>query len=237
MSVKSTNENDIAPSQEIFRRYGFAMEPSTLAQLCKYHDFLQNENLKMNLTAVEETEEIYEKHFVDSLMLGKTIDLDSKSLLDVGSGAGFPGVPLKIVHPDIELTIVDSTRKRIRFLENLRGLLGLSFTLHHGRIEEFDRSNTYDIVVARAVARLNTLLELCLPFVKVGGMFVAYKGREYQEEIEASVGAMETLGGRLGRVDVFDVAGATRALIHVEKIKQTPAKYPREFKHIKKNPL
>ncbi len=235
--MKPMQENDVTSLEEVFRRYGFEMKPESLTMFRKYHDLLQRENRKVNLTAIEKPEEVFEKHFVDSLMLERTLELDTRSLLDVGSGAGFPGVPLKIVHPDIELTIIDSTLKRIRFLKKLRDMLGIRFALSHERIEEFDKIHTYDVVVARAVAPLNILVELCLPFVKIGGVFVAYKGRGYQEEIEASLGAIDVLGGRLGKVDVFEVAGADRALIPVEKVDRTPTKYPRRFKNIKTNPL
>ncbi len=235
--MKKANEGNSMSGQEIFDRYGFELGPETLALFQKYHDLLRKENRKVNLTSIEGSEEIYEKHFVDSLMLTKTLELENRSLLDVGSGAGFPGVPLKIVHPRIDLTIIDSTLKRIRFLEKLRAMLGVSFALFHERVEDFDRSHTYDVVAARAVAPLNILVELCLPFVKVGGVFVAYKGKGYHEEIEASFAAIGVLGGRLGKVDVFEVAGADRALVHIEKVEHTPADYPRRFKNIKRNPL
>lgn len=193
-------------------------------------------NNKFNLTAIIEPEEIRKKHFDDSLLLLNSLDLKHESVIDIGAGAGFPGIPLKIVRPDIRLTLVEATKKKVEFMEQLVARLGLKgVEVVWGRAEEITagRRERFDLAIARAVAELNTLAEYCLPFVKVGGLFVAYKELAIEPEIEASQPALTLLGGRFKRVDKYD----SRSLVFIDKITPTPEKYPRRSGMAKKRPL
>jgi len=193
-------------------------------------------NNKFNLTSITEPEEIRKKHFDDSLLLLKSLDLKHESVIDIGAGAGFPGIPLKIARPDIRLTLVEATKKKVEFMEQLVARLGLKgVELVWGRAEEVTvgRREQFDLAIARAVAELNTLAEYCLPFVKIGGLFVAYKEVAIEPEIAASTPALTLLGGRFNRVDKYD----SRSLVFVDKIAPTPEKYPRRSGMAKKRPL
>ena len=178
-----------------------------------------------------------QKHFYDSLCLVKAIDLSTQSILDVGSGAGFPSIPLKIVFPDLKITIIDALNKRIKFLELLTNELGIQAYLVHGRAEEFERKNSFDIVTARAVANLRVLSELCIPFVKLGGVFIALKGPKYIEELSESQNAIKELGGIHLETKQYQVVDQERSLLIISKVEKTQKKYPRIFAQIKKNPL
>lgn len=199
----------------------------------------------MNLTAIEEPTEVAYKHFVDSACLLRVVpDLQQKSMIDIGTGAGFPGVPLKIMEPALNLTLFDSLNKRITFLQELCKQLGLQgVQAVHGRAEEFgikpEYRAQYDLATARAVARMPVLLEICLPFVKKGGIFIALKGPELENEIAESSNALKELGGKVIDVQQFTLAdGAyTRNLAVIEKVKDTPKKYPRKAGTPQKKPL
>jgi 16S rRNA (guanine527-N7)-methyltransferase len=210
-----------------------------MKQFALYHDFLISKNAVMNLTAITTQEEVYLKHFIDSLSLNLAFEPKNQTILDVGSGAGFPSLPLKIVYPDLKVTIIDSLEKRILFLKELVQLLDLkNVTLIHGRAEQFSLKNSFDIVTARAVAKLNVLTELCLPFVKPQGLFIAMKQSAYQDELKEALPAISLLGGIVEKALPVPLDENTQhALVLIRKIKATDEKYPRIFAQIKKKPL
>ena len=206
-----------------------------------YFNTLIETNKVMNLTNITDKDEVYNKHFLDSLYLTKALSKDKYSLCDVGSGAGFPALPLAITNENASITIIDSLNKRINFLNNTISLLNINnIRAYHLRAEDAKEfRESFDYVTARAVARLNMLLELCMPLVKVGGSFIAMKSVLASEELEESKNAIAKLGGKIKEVinyELPDDAG-TRTLIVIEKIKNTPNIYPRIFKKIKENPL
>lgn len=204
-----------------------------------YYEYLIQENKHTNLTRITEIDEVYYKHFYDSIILSKYVDLENKTFLDVGAGAGFPSVPLKIIEDTLDLTIIDSLNKRIKFLYNLTKELDISCcNLIHGRAEELKQREHFDFVTSRAVARLNILLELTLPFVKQNGYFVAYKSINYKEELNEAMSAINALGGKLERVEEYKISNEEkRVLIFIKKVKKTKDEYPRLFGKIKNNPL
>lgn len=216
-----------------------------IKQFSLYHDILNEWNQKMNLTTIEAPLDVVYKHFLDSVLLLEVVpSLKGLSLIDVGTGAGFPGVPLKIMDPSLKLCLFDSLKKRMTFLAHLCQSLGLKdVDLIHGRAEEFgikkDYREQFDLATARAVAKLPVLLELCLPFVKVGGQFIALKGPEVQDELEESSKALAFLGGKIGSVQEFTLAEGlyTRTLVVVEKTKPTPKEYPRKAGTPQKSPI
>ena len=218
---------------------GIQLTDTMLKQFETYYDYLINQNEIMNLTAITDKEEVYLKHFFDSLWLTKVDSFDNAKLLDVGSGAGFPSLPLKIINPSIKVTIVDALQKRIDFLNRLSEKLSINDNkLIHGRIEEFIMKNYFDFVTARAVARLNILTELCLPFVKVGGKFIAMKSINYEEELHEAKNAIEKLGGVIEEVIEYPLEeGLNHVLIVIKKVRNTTGFYPRIFSLIKKKPL
>ena len=197
----------------------------------------------MNLTAITEKEDVYRKHFLDSLEIVRALDQkDAYTLCDVGSGAGFPSIPLAIVDSNVNVTIIDALNKRIKFLNELINKLGLNnVNALHKRAEDYVKEvgASFDVVTARAVARLNVLVELCLPLVKVGGKFIAMKGSSGQDELEEARKGINILGGKI--IDVIDVVlpdeEEKRQLIIIYKEKETPKKYPRSFAKIKERPL
>ena len=208
-----------------------------------YYKRLIAVNEVMNLTAITEEQEVYNKHFLDSLMIVKALDLNKEfTLCDVGSGAGFPSIPLSIVSSNAKVTIIDALNKRIKFLNDLILELGLKNVLAlHERAEDYAKIKRefFDVTTARAVARLNILSELCLPLTKVGGYFIAMKGQGGNEEIKEAFKGIEILGGHVEKVislELPDSAGA-RDIIVIKKIKETPQKYPRAFAKIKERPL
>lgn len=204
-----------------------------------YYEYLIAENKKTNLTRIVEEDEVYYKHFYDSLILLKYIPVKGKKLLDIGAGAGFPSFPLKLVEPDFELTVVDSLNKRIKFLSNLANELGVSdAVLIHGRAEELAKRQYFDIVTSRAVAKLNILAEISIPFVKIGGYFIAYKSVNYQEELQEALPAIQKLGGVVEKIETYEISKTEkRVLIFVKKVEATKSIYPRHFGKIKNNPL
>lgn len=194
----------------------------------RYAEMLTERNEKVNLTAITDPDEIRVKHFTDSLA---AIDLikTGATVLDIGSGAGFPGIPLKIARDDISVTLLDSVNKKVAFMNEVIADLGLkNIEAVHARIEDFPHKGEFDVAVSRAVAELTTLAEYALPFVKVGGTFVAYKSEKAEAEAAAAGNAVALLGGRLREIREVNVApGLTRKLIVVDKIDPTPLKYPR----------
>ena len=213
-----------------------------LEKLNVYYETLIYWNAKINITAITKKEDVYLKHFYDSLTITKIIDLNNvDSLLDVGSGGGFPGIVLKIFYPHLKLDIIDANNKKILFLEKLVKELNLKdVNLIHSRAEEYALNNydKYDLVTARAVANLNILLELCLPFVKKGGFFVPLKG-EAKSELSAINSALLVLNGKIEDICEFNlpIEESLRTLIKFKKINYNPPKYPRRYDKIKKKPL
>lgn len=199
-------------------------------------------NKKYNLTAITDPEEIRIKHFEDSLALLQAIQLTNQSVIDVGTGAGFPGIPLKIVCPGIKLTLLEATKKKVEFLKHIVSALNLAdVEIIRGRAEEIAKGKreTFDIVVSRAVAKLNVLCEYCLPFVKIGGMFVAYKEKKVEEEVAKASKAIEILGGRLKEIKKVKLPNSdiVRSLVIIEKTSPTPSNFPRRAGMAKKRPL
>lgn len=206
-----------------------------------YYNKLIEVNSYMNLTAITEHDQVYLKHFYDSLTIIKAIKGDNYKILDVGAGAGFPSVPLAIVKPNINVTIIDSLNKRINFLNDLTKYIGIDNVLAiHARAEEYikNKRESYDYVTARAVARLNVLAELCMPYVKVGGYFIALKGND-KEEIDEASNAIKVLGGKIEEIINFNLPDdqGERNIVVIKKIKPSLTKYPRIFKTIKDKPL
>ena len=213
-----------------------------ITQFEEYAELLIDWNKKMNLTAITEPRQIAIKHFLDSLSLFSVYDVpQAAKVIDVGTGAGFPGVPLKIARPDIELTLLDSLQKRLFFLDALTIQIGLEVSLVHSRAEDGARKNLFrekfDVAVSRAVAHLNVLLEYCLPFVKVGGVFVALKGSRAQEEIYTAKNALQVLKAELVKVKNFKLDEEERNIIVIRKTEVVDFLYPRSSAKIKRKPL
>ena len=214
-------------------------------KLYRFYEMVIEKNKVMNLTAITDYEEFVIKHFVDSLMIAKVMDMTvPMSVLDIGTGAGFPGVPIKLVYPETKVLLLDSLNKRLNFLNEVIEELGLKdITTIHSRAEELQAKGEYrenfDLCVSRAVSALPTLSEYCLPYVKLGGKFIAYKAVGADEEIEASKTAIRVLGGEIKETAHFTIKDTdyTRVLISIEKIKNTPKKYPRPGGKPGKNPL
>lgn len=208
----------------------------------KYAEHLSRRNAVMNLTAITEPEDVARLHFLDCAALLKIYDFSSASVIDIGSGAGFPGLPLKLLSPDIDLTLLDSHGKKVDFLREVRNLLGLErVRCEKARAEEaaLDMEGGFDIAVSRAVARLNVLCELCLPFVRSGGAFIAMKGPDCSGELEESRRAIQLLGGGRTRVEKYTIPGTdiVHSAVIIEKKRPTPPQYPRAFGKIKSSPL
>lgn len=205
-----------------------------------YYQNLVSYNEKVNLTAITEKDDVYIKHFLDSILPENEIPYKA-SVVDVGTGAGFPGIPLKLVREDINLTLVDSLQKRVTFLNELCKKLNINSTNIHSRVEDFaqNNKNKYDVATARAVARLNTLLEYLLPLVKIGGFVLAYKGSNADEELLEAKTAIETLGGQYVKTLNYNLPNnsGTRNIIIIKKIKPTPNIYPRGQNKPKSNPI
>lgn len=224
--------------------YKIELSDEQLGQLSAYYELLVSANEKMNLTAITDPKEVAVKHFADSLSVFNYVEFPKGAkVIDVGTGAGFPGLVLKIARPDIELTLLDSLNKRLNFLEEVLNSLKLDAHLVHARAEEggqnFDYRECYDYAVSRAVARLNVLCEYCLPYVRLSGSFIAFKGGEADEEIRNASKAIQALGGKKKNIFKFELPDncGSRTLIQIEKVQPTPDKYPRHNGKIKAKPL
>ena len=224
---------------EYLNNNGININENQLELFQKYSQYLIEYNQKTNLTSIKTTEEVYLKHFYDSIIMLKYFNLDKESVLDVGSGAGFPGVALKIMRPNIKLTVLDSNGKKTKFIESLSNYLGIEVEIVNERAEKYinGKRESFDFVVARAVSALPVLSELCIPFVKINGKFIAYKGNK--EDTKESTYAIETLGGEVFNVYTFKlpIEGSTRSLIEITKKEKTPSNYPRLYDKIIKKPL
>lgn len=231
--------------EEGFKQLNIPYSGETENKFARYRDLLKEWNQKINITSIEDDEEIYVMHFLDSVLLLKDRGInEKKSIIDVGTGGGFPGYPLKIVNDNYELTLLDSLRKRIDFLAEVKKELKLHSTeLIHGRAEDLGQNKNYrekfDICVSRAVATLNVLCEYCLPFVRIGGYFAAYKSYNISREILDSENAIKSLGGRIKEIKEIGLPGTDilRKIIIIEKCETTNAKYPRKAGKPSKEPL
>ena len=231
-------KKEIISFQEDLKKFDIYLEQKQIDQFLEYYELLIKWNSFMNLTSITEFSEVIKKHYVDSISLVKAIPgLKEKqySLIDVGTGAGFPGIPLKIVFPELKITLLDSLNKRVQFLNEAICLLNLNhIDAIHGRAEDFAKPGklreSYDICVSRAVANLSVLAEYCIPFVKTGGVFVAYKSGKIQEEMERGKKAVEIFGGEVVNIEKFVLAGtdAERELVVVKKVRKTDKRYPRK---------
>lgn len=218
------------------------MGEDRIPQLIEFSRLLLEKNQVMNLTAITEPREVATLHLLDSLALAAHQELAGKKIIDVGTGAGFPGMPLAIALPGVDMTLLDSLNKRIYFLQEVCNALSLQdITCVHARAEEFAAAHreSYDFAVSRAVAALPVLCELCLPLVKVGGAFLAMKSSHSQEETDQAAKAISLLGGKLERVTDYSIptTDITHRLLTIRKVSPTPKKYPRRFAQIKKQPL
>ena len=233
--------------QKDLEEFEIYLNEEHVRQFLNYYDLLKEWNSFMNLTAITEFHEVLKKHFVDSLSLVKAIpDLVEKSysVIDVGTGAGFPGIPLMIVFPNLKVTLLDSLNKRIKFLnEAVRELKLEDVVLIHGRAEDFSKPEkkreSFDLCVSRAVANLSTLSEYCIPFVKKGGYFISYKSERLSEEFDSAKKAIQVLGGKYERQVEFNLPNSDiyRNLVVIKKEKSTPLKYPRKAGLPSKEPI
>lgn len=236
-------ERDITQFQKDLEALHITLSDIQLGQFLKYYELLVERNKVMNLTAITDFNEALKKHFIDSLSLVKVCDLKGGlSLLDVGTGAGFPGIPLKIAFPDLRVTLLDSLQKRVGFLQETLDILSLDQAeAIHGRAEDFAKPDlmreSFDLCVSRAVAKLSTLCEYCLPYVKIGGYFISYKADD--AEAEYADHAITVLGGNLKEQKAFTLpfSDINRNLIVIEKCRPTPKQYPRKAGTASKKPL
>lgn len=218
---------------------------SQIEKLLKYYEMLIEKNKVMNLTAITEFDEVVEKHFIDSLSIVRVIDMEKvHSIIDIGTGAGFPGIPVKIMFPHIKVTLVDSLNKRVNFLNEVIENLELNdIEAYHGRAEDYGRDKKfrekYDVCVSRAVANLASLSEYCMPFVKPDGYFISYKSGDCEEEIDNSKNAIKILSGKIEKVEKFSLPDSeiSRSFIKIKKIKNLSNKYPRKSGIPSRNPL
>ena len=222
-----------------FNQIGTNLNNNQIKIFENYYNFLIEYNKKINLTAITNKNEIFIKHFIDSLTISRFLQ-NSCKLIDVGSGAGFPGVPLKISNPDIELTLVESSKKKCEFLKDLSNILKMEFDVINNRAEILSKDLNYrekfDICVSRAVANLRILSELCIPFIKINGIFIAMKGPSFETELKNSMDIIQKLGCKINKIKQILLPDnfGTRCLIFIQKIKSTPKIYPRSFSRIKK---
>ena len=236
---------DLTVLEQGCQQIGISLNEEQKKQFIAFYEYLVEKNKVMNLTGITEFQEVLVKHFLDSLACVKAVDMNEvKTVMDIGTGAGFPGVPLKIAFPHLEACLLDSLKKRVNFLEETFELLKLeNITAIHGRAEEFAKNKAYrekyDLCVSRAVSNLATLSEYCLPYVKVGGKFISYKSGTVKEEVEQAEKAVSILGGKIQDVVYFNLPDSEiqRSLVVIKKIKSTPGKYPRKAGTPLKEPL
>ena len=227
------------------KELNIVLDQNQTEQFLNYYEMLIQWNKVMNLTGITEFDQVVEKHFLDSLCLVKSVDLTKKyRILDLGTGAGFPGIPLKIAFPETEVVLLDSLNKRIKFLDNLIEKLELSNTLTiHGRAEDFARDKEYreafDLVVSRAVANLALLAEYCVPYVKLGGYFVSYKSGDVDNEAKEGEKAVMAMGGRIEKIIPFTLPDSDieRSLVVIRKTESTPKRFPRKAGIPAKEPI
>lgn len=239
------NKYDITSLENGCRELGLDLSEQQVEQFLKFYELLVEWNKVMNLTGITEYEEVISKHFLDSLLLVKAYDMNSvKSVIDIGTGAGFPGIPLKIVFPQKKFILLDSLGKRIKFLEAVVDNLGLQeIELIHGRAEDYAKREEYreqfDLAVSRAVANLASLSEYCIPFVKPGGAFIPYKSGNIQEELQQAEKAVSILGGKKTQYKelLLPDTDIRRSFVLIEKVKHTSKKYPRKAGLPTKEPL
>lgn len=231
--------------EEGFQSIGVSATEKQIKQFYQYFEMLVEWNKVMNLTAITEQEDVVTKHFVDSISIVKAgVSLKDEKVIDIGTGAGFPGIPLKIMYPSLKITLLDSLNKRIKFLNEVCSCLGLeNVETLHGRAEDFGRDSNYrekyDYCVSRAVANLSTLSEYCMPFVKVGGYFIPYKSGKLEEEMVQAKGAVKLLGGKIEEVVDFTLPGtdAERSFVKIVKREPIAKRYPRKAGMPSKEPL
>lgn len=222
---------------------GISINNNQIEKFKLLSELLVEQNKTMNLTAITDADGIAVKHFADSISVLSAYDFaENSKVMDIGTGAGFPGIPLLIMRPDLNLTMLDSTAKKLKYVQSTVNSLGLSAEILHTRAEEAGQNNNYrekyDVVCSRAVAALNVLCEYCLPFVKVGGVFIAMKAAKAQEEISAAKNSVKLLGGEITNIKTFSLSdGCERNLIIIKKISHISPKYPRPSAQISKKPL
>jgi len=224
--------------------WNLTLDDKQINQLDLFYEMLVEKNKVMNLTAITEFDEVIVKHFADSLSIGKVMPSNINTVCDLGTGAGFPGIPMAIAYPNIKFTLIDSLNKRIKFLQEVVDALGLkNVTLIHARAEEAGRNKLYreqfDLVVSRAVANISTLSEYCLPLVKLNGYFISFKSGDIKEEVSLSGSAIQKLGGSMEEPVYFSLPGTdiSRSFIIIDKKKSTPKAYPRKAGTPSKEPL
>ena len=230
-------------AKDLFKKINIELSESNFEKFETYFNLLIEWNNKINLTTITDENDVLLKHFIDSCMIEKYVS-NNASIIDVGTGAGFPGVPVKIIRDDIDLTLLDSLNKRINFLNSLINCLKLdNVKTVHGRAEEFGINNQYrekfDVATARAVANLATLSEFCLPFVKVGGIFICMKAGNAQEEIDNAKNAIKQLGSVIDKIETFTLpeSDIERTIIIIKKVESTPKAYPRKAGTPERKPL
>lgn len=234
---------DLKVLEEGCKAYKIALSEVQKEQFIRYYELLVEWNKVMNLTGITEFQEVLTKHFLDSLSIVKAVDMEKiHTCIDVGTGAGFPGIPLKIAFPNLKVTLADSLNKRILFLQEVIEKLGLKdIEALHARAEELGKNKEYrekfDLVVSRAVANLSSLEEYCVPFVKIGGNFISYKSGEIEEEVANAKNATFLLGGKMKEVYKFDLYEQKRSFVVIDKVKGTPKTYPRKAGTPTKTPL
>lgn len=227
---------DLRAFQKGVADLGIELTQGQVDQFIMYFELLIEWNKNINLTAITEFDEVVEKHFLDSIAIVRVMpELSGKRILDLGTGAGFPGIPLKIIFPEAEIVLMDSLNKKVRFLEEVIGKLGLeNISAVHGRAEEAAQNvmfrEKFDLCVSRAVANLSVLAEYCMPFVKIGGYFVSYKSLSIDQETDSAKLAIKIIGGKLDQIFKFNLSQSEygRSFVLVKKVKATPKKYPRK---------